>query len=204
MTITRTALAAIALSAVLLIPAACGSSSDDQAADLATLSDTPTQDAQGDVGDPTATAEDPEAAMLAFTQCMRDNGIPEFPDPVVESDGTVRLDFPRLHELGVDTQSDEFTSAVEACGDAGGGVTLGGGRFGDNAAETEDTLLALAECMRDNGVPEFPDPDLGGGGRPFADGVIDLDDQRISEAFEQCSDEVNLPDNPAAQSGGRP
>ena len=37
---------------------------------------------------------DTEQAILDFAQCMRDNGVPSFPDPVAEPDGSFRLQRP--------------------------------------------------------------------------------------------------------------
>ena len=41
------------------------------------------EDAAGDVSD--------EEALLAFAQCMRDNGVENFEDPVVDADGELRV-----------------------------------------------------------------------------------------------------------------
>ena len=48
-----------------------------------------------------------EPDMLAFSQCMRDNGIAEFPDP--GPDGIT------IDGLGIDPDSPQFTAAQEAC-----------------------------------------------------------------------------------------
>lgn len=51
---------------------------------------------------------DPSAALLAFAQCMRENGIPDFPDPV--ADGI------SLGGTGIDRNTPEFKAAAKACG----------------------------------------------------------------------------------------
>jgi hypothetical protein len=53
-----------------LLVAACGASNGSSAS-------SPNQNAQ-----PSASASDPTERLAAFAQCMRDNGLPNFPDPV--------------------------------------------------------------------------------------------------------------------------
>jgi hypothetical protein len=42
-----------------------------------------------------AAASNAEQAMLAFAQCMRDNGVPSFPDPVARPDGSFGFERPQ-------------------------------------------------------------------------------------------------------------
>jgi hypothetical protein len=89
---------------------------------------------------------------------MRENGVPDFPDP---QNGRLML---RAGEGGVDPNSPEFQAAREACQDLApqGGQAGGGGAApgGDMQAQA----LEYAKCMRENGLPEFPDPQFSGGG----------------------------------------
>ena len=183
---------------VVLVAAAC--SSDGGGDDLATLTDT--DESSGEPSDEASSDGqeiDPEQAMLGMAGCMRENGIPQFPDPIVDSDGVARMDFVALGELGLEPGSPEVESAVEACEEHIEGMTQA---FGDpDISEVEDTLLAFAECMRENGIADFPDPDLtalgqgaggGGGDGPFG-GALDLDDPVQSAALDTCQREVSLP-----------
>ena len=52
-----------------------------------------------------------EERLLAFAECMRENGV-DFPDPVVEADGTVTFGF-RPGEIGRDP---DLPAAQDACG----------------------------------------------------------------------------------------
>ena len=47
-----------------------------------------------DSDDSSASSSDPEQAALDFAQCMRANGVPSFPDPVAQPDGSFRLQRP--------------------------------------------------------------------------------------------------------------
>ena len=143
-----------------------------------------------------------EERLLAFAQCMRENGV-DFPDPVVEADGTVTFGFRpgggggglrRLGEIGRDP---DLPAAREACGGLLEGLAFGPGQGGFDLIELQDTLLEFAQCMRDNGV-DMGDPDLSRFG-PGADdddqpvgpfGVIDVDDPDFAAAFAVCQQQL--------------
>ena len=143
-----------------------------------------------------------EERLLAFAACMRENGV-DFPDPVVEADGTVTFGFrpgggggglQRLGEIGRDP---DLPAARDTCAGMLEGLAFGPGQGGFDLIELQDRLLEFAQCMRDNGV-DMGDPDLsrfGPGssdddqpGGPF--GVIDLDDPDLSAAFAVCQQQL--------------
>ncbi|MFI0487312.1 hypothetical protein [Actinomadura sp. 9N215] len=66
------------------------------------------------------------AKMRAFSQCMRDNGIGEFPDP--KPDGSMLLKAGK--DTGLDPESPKFKSAQKACAkfQPDGEKSLGGGK----------------------------------------------------------------------------
>ena len=154
-----------------------------------------------------------EERLLAFAGCMRENGV-DFPDPVVEADGTVTFGFrpgggagggdQGLQDVGRDP---DLPAAQEACGDLLEGLAFGPGQGGFDLIELQDTLLEFAQCMRDNGV-DMGDPDLsrfGPGGNdddqpggPF--GAIDVNDPDFAAAFEVCQQQ--LPQAGGARFGG--
>jgi hypothetical protein len=86
---------------------------------------------------------------LELAQCMRSHGVPNFPDP-----GAHGLVIPN----NINTQSPAFTSAQRACAKLGSTPTVGGP--GQRAASESARLrmVGLANCMRKQGVPDFPDP----------------------------------------------
>ncbi|GAA4521391.1 hypothetical protein [Nonomuraea ferruginea] len=99
-------------------------------------------------GDPTASAApslDREERGLKWAQCMRENGV-DVPDP--KPGEGIRM------TMGPGTQ-EKMEQAREACKEwqpAGGGRADG---------ESNDDLLKIAACMRENGVENFPDPEGG-------------------------------------------
>ncbi|MEV6110023.1 hypothetical protein AB0M28_35755 [Streptomyces sp. NPDC051940] len=102
--------------------------------------------------DASATPTDPAEKSLAFSQCMRDNGVENFPDP---TDGGIRL----TPESGVDMNSDAFRKAQEACRDLSPQADGAGPGGQLDAAK----VAAWAECIRANGMKDFPDPEVNGG-----------------------------------------
>ena len=143
-----------------------------------------------------------EERLLVFAECMREHGV-DFPDPVVEADGTVTFGFRpgsgggglrAFREIGRDP---DLPAARDACRGMLEGLAFGLGQGGFDLIELQDTLLEFAQCMRDNGV-DMGDPDLsrfgpGAGGDdqpggPF--GVIDLDDPDFAAAFAVCQQQL--------------
>ncbi len=100
--------------------------------------------------DQAASAEDPQQAALAYARCMRANGAPDFPDPDAEG---------RFRGVGHEQNGHpKLRAAQEACRDlAPGGEHE---KFGDPAFVEQ--ARKFAQCIRANGVPDFPDPDAEG------------------------------------------
>jgi hypothetical protein len=95
------------------------------------------------------TPVDKAEAARAYAQCIRDNGVPDFPDP--DANGELRGP---AHEK----QSDpKFQAAQEKCRN----LAPGGEHQRSDPAAVEQ-LRKFSQCMRDNGLPDFPDPDANG------------------------------------------
>ena len=90
------------------------------------------------------------AKTLKFADCMRENGVTEFPDPNAGGDQEFVEGIKAL-----DTRSAAWKKAIGACKDL-----QPPGFTGDQevSAEEQETRLEFAQCMRDNGVKDFPDP----------------------------------------------
>jgi hypothetical protein len=200
-----------ALLVVALLMAACGGTAAGSDSGVASLSDSSTT---------TVAAEaDPEEAAIAFTECMRENGI-DMEDPTVDADGNVipgrPTDLPEpdgeggAGEVGPGALGEDLQAAFEECGDLLEGTTFG--FTGEDQAELEDQLLALAQCLRDQGI-DVADPDLSGGPDIVAgeggDGLrangpfgIDFQDPEVQAALDQCQEYV--PNFQGGPGGGGP
>jgi hypothetical protein len=191
--------ASILIVALALVAAACGG--DDGSGGVATADDldTTAQTEPGEVatqgGDAVGTDEDSgevdtEAALLDFAQCLRDEGI-QADDPQVDADGNVSL---RSVFQSAEVDRSEMQEVLQVCGEFLEGIQQ---RFGDvDQTERQDSQLAFAQCMRDNGIdmddPDFSNspPDGGGnpgeGGGPF--GQLDREDPDFQSALDACQD----------------
>ncbi|MCO6009022.1 hypothetical protein NE236_29015 [Actinoallomurus purpureus] len=87
---------------------------------------------------------------VKYAECMRKNGVPEFPDPA--PDGRVMLTGKK--GSGLDPESPQFKAAQQACKAFAPQGAVGGGR-------PDPAMLKFSQCMRKNGVPNFPDPSGG-------------------------------------------
>ncbi|MEE6257031.1 hypothetical protein [Plantactinospora sonchi] len=127
---------------------------------------------------PTPTTTPPSALDVA--QCMRANGHPDFPDPVRDDEGN--WTFP---------DSLRNVPVPEAC------ATL----LTDQKAGEQDSALSAEEmaqrrrysaCMRENGVPDFPDPDSDGN-FPVSDRLRAMNDSPMMRDARQACREHEPP-----------
>jgi hypothetical protein len=91
------------------------------------------------------------AKAVKFAECMRDNGVREFPDP--DASGALTVDGV-ANGSSVDTGSAAFKKAMAACKDLQPPGFTGRKR----SAQVQKVALKFAQCVRDHGVKDFPDP----------------------------------------------
>ncbi|MEU0565139.1 hypothetical protein ABZ297_07065 [Nonomuraea sp. NPDC005983] len=158
---------AVLLASVVLATAACGGSEGP----VRTIASVAPQ--AGDEKPQTAAASKGDA--LAFATCMRAHGMPDFPDPKPDKG----LAFsPEL------VNSPQFKAAEKSCK-----------QFQPPAPDQPPALddswpvpdkLKYAKCMRENGVPSFPDPDDNGGFIFPQNGTVDPASEPFKKAEEAC------------------
>jgi hypothetical protein len=127
-----------------------------------------------------APTDDREAQAVKYSQCMRDNGVPSFPDPV---NGRLTLKVQKGTDL--DPESPAFQKAQETC------KPYQPAGLGQQGADPEQQARTLkwVQCMRDNGVPDMPDPQPDGRmliGGPS--GGPNPDSQAFKDAQTKCRD----------------
>lgn len=200
------------LAAVALFAASCGSDSGSASAGVASLADV--ADTQTDLDEEELSPED---AALAYSECIRNEGV-DFPDIGVDADGDIDLR-DAFQSAGIDPRSEEFQAAREVCQPLLEGIGFGGGggraALGDNP-ELADAFVEYSDCIRDQGF-DVGDLTLGGGpgaggATPPADGEppqrgqgqgqggfgdpsarfaqqlgLDIDDPAVVDALDQCS-----------------
>jgi hypothetical protein len=152
---------------VALISAGCGSTAPSETG-------TPSGTRTG--GDAKATGQN---QAVKFAECVRNNGVSDFPDPNAKGE----------FEYGVSVSVTVWTKAVNACKDLQPPGSLSSKRTPKQQTES----LRFAECIRENGVKDFPDPVNGeplvntykipSSNRP---GGMDI----LNAAMEKCGDRL--------------
>jgi len=118
----------VALAIVALIGAGCSKGSTENGS-------------TGSGADKKLTARD---KAVKFAECIRAHGVSDFPDPNANND----------FQYGVSVSPAVWTRAVDACKDLQPPGTLSAKR----TPKQQSASLRFAQCIRDNGVKDFPDP----------------------------------------------
>jgi hypothetical protein len=87
----------------------------------------------------------PREKAVKFSECMRANGVSDFPDPNASGE------FP---SYGVSVSPAVWMKAVAACKALQPPGTLSA----KLTPAEKSAALKFAQCIRENGVPDFPDP----------------------------------------------
>jgi hypothetical protein len=149
----------------------------------------------GGSASPTATTMS-EAEILAIgleaVQCFRDNGVPTIPDPILENG---RLIFPDGVEEQIEQQYSQqlLDQAQRACQpiiDRLPQAAVGGdpGTDLENPPGPEDieAMRRFAACMRENGVPDWPDPQSDGSWPDEGPLATEGKSPRVLAGFDAC------------------
>jgi hypothetical protein len=115
----------------------------------------------GSGGAPSAGGSSSSPSLLAFSQCMRSHGVSQFPDP---EPGQTEIKFPPANEPGFGASGSRLWSAVTACRHL---LPPGVGAWYPRS-EIPRILRGLrtfAECMRNHGILDWPDPKFDSQGR---------------------------------------
>jgi hypothetical protein len=171
----RIAAAILTTAALALFTAACSSPSSADPGSAGTgspaaagpASSTP---AAGSTAGSTAGSSATTQSVVAYSQCMRANGVPKYPDP----DSAGRL--PKGDASAFDVSNSTYQAAQRTCQH----LLPTSGSFDELShqciqagdcppALVQQMLTAdrkFAQCMRSHGVPNWPDPTLDPNGAP--------------------------------------
>ena len=128
---------------LLATMAVTGCAAPDTGDEVATAGGAPTPSSS-------AAAKTDQDAPLKFSQCMREQGLTWFPDP--NPGGQMTIKIPK------GTDKAKVDAATEACKQ----WAPDAGRPEKADPEMLEQARKLSQCMRDNGVTNFPDPDPNG------------------------------------------
>lgn len=121
---------ATALALITAVGAGCGSS--------------PGSDGGGSASGATERPAPSREQAVKFAECLRQNGVSDYPDPDASGETS----------YGVSVPVSVWTSAVRACKD----LQPPGALSAEMTPEEQDDALLFAECVRGNGIKDFPDP----------------------------------------------
>ncbi|MEA3020429.1 MAG: hypothetical protein QOI47_1953 [Actinomycetota bacterium] len=102
----------------------------------------------------TTTTIDIHEQGVKYADCMRQNGFPDFPDP--EASG-------KFPNFGINVSREQWTKTVDACKDL---QPPSIDYSSDRSPAEQSAALKFAQCIRDHGVKDFPDP---ANGEPLVD-----------------------------------
>jgi hypothetical protein len=119
----------VALALVALIGAGCGSDAPSETAATATA---------------TAKKATGQDKAVKFAECIRGHGVPHFPDPNAKGE----------YVFGIDVSPEVWQKAVNACK----ALEPPGALSGKRSPKQQSDALRFAQCVREHGVKDFPDP----------------------------------------------
>jgi hypothetical protein len=133
-------LVALALAGlIVLVSAGCGSTASSESGTATSTGAASSTTSSGD--DTKLTARD---KAVKFAECIRAHGVTDFPDPNEKNQ----------FEYGVSVTPAVWKQATAACKDLQPPGTLSAKR----TPKQQSASLRFAQCIRENGVKDFPDP----------------------------------------------
>ena len=123
--------------------------------------------------------------QVAASHCMREHGVPNFPDPT-QSGGNSVSETPGSSTItiaGISFSGPAFNHAEKICNPLG----LGSPRPAISEHQKQQ-LIAFAECMRRHGLTQWADPTfpptggIAGGGGPYS-----RTDPKVEAAAKTCN-----------------
>ena len=151
-----------AVAALALLAAGCGGGGRSPGvASLASSTTAATSTTENGAASATqnGATSSPLGRLVAYSQCMRSNGVANFPDPQADGGGNFKLTIRRDAEAN----NPRFQAASRACKHL-----LPAGRGQDQTAQQYQRAqiadeLSFARCMRRHGLTRFPDPNAQSG-----------------------------------------
>ena len=156
---------AAAIASLALLAAGCGSSSP----------------ASPNTGSPASFT----TAAFRYSSCMRDHGLPSFPDPTMTDHNGQQVAY--LATPSSLVASPAFKAANKVCQKILAPVLDTTQNLAAQAAR-EQHMAAFAKCMRSHGVPDFPDPTNQGQltQQMITNAGVDLHAPAVSAAAKTC------------------
>jgi hypothetical protein len=120
------------------------------------------------------------AEAVAYSQCIRSHGVPNFPDPVQTPSGGYGY-----RTVGIDPNSASFQGALQACKTLPSPWNSTGQQL--SPAE-QQAWLNWAQCIRAHGLPDFPDPTFSG--HEVHDSRVGSSSPQLQQAMAACKSQM--------------
>jgi hypothetical protein len=180
-----------AAAAVVLGITAAGCGGGSRSPAVASVSSGPTTTVTKAGGSPTTTAavraggsgsagQTPLAKAEAYSHCMRNHGVPNWPDPVLTPSGGYGF-----RTVGIDPHSAAFQSATQACDAL---VPQGWSTGQQLSPAQQQAWLDWAKCIRSHGMQDFPDPKFSGGAVQISGGGSSS--PQLTSAMDACKSQL--------------
>ena len=115
-------------------------------------SNEPAENGNTDTGSSSNTSATAQSKGVKFAECVRNHGVSDFPDPNAKGE----------FRYGVSVSPAVWKKAVEACKE----LQPPGALSSKRSPKEQTASLKFAQCVRENGVKDFPDP---ANGEPLVD-----------------------------------
>ncbi|HTW08585.1 MAG TPA: hypothetical protein VME46_13795 [Acidimicrobiales bacterium] len=135
---------------------------------------------------------DAARSLVEWANCMRSHGDPEQPDPTIDAQGGINIFIPGGDD-GAASLSNAVHNGTAPCNQylAAASAALRAGAT-DLTPPNQAALLKFSQCMRANGVPNYPDP--GAGGTTNFNGTgIDPNSPFVQRATNVCGKKIGAP-----------
>jgi hypothetical protein len=120
------------------------------------------------------------AEAVAYSQCIRSHGVPNFPDPVPTPSGHYGY-----RTVGIDPNSAAFQGALQACHALPSPWTSTGQQL---SPAQQQAWLNWARCIRANGLSNFPDPTFSGS--EVHDSGVGSSSPQLQQAMDVCKSQM--------------
>jgi hypothetical protein len=120
----------------------------------------------------------PLAQGVAYSECIRSHGVPNFPDPVQTPSGGYGY-----RTRGIDPNSAAFQAALQACKALPSPWSSTSQQL---SPAQQQAWLNWAQCIRTHGLPNFPDPTFSGSEVHDTDSGVASSSPRLQSAMDAC------------------
>ena len=145
MTRTLRPLVALALAGVIgLVSAGCDSNTSSKTGGASSASTAGTTSSAGTTGSDADKKLTKQEKAVKFAQCIRAHGVRDFPDPTDKN----------ADAYGISVTPAVWTKAVDACK----ALKPPGALSAKRTPKQLSAEVRFAQCVRDHGVKDFPDP----------------------------------------------